>query len=84
MSEDKTLEQASPEYLDQLIDEREAARFIGYSVRTLQNWRLRGGGPQYSKISKRSVRYRRRHLLAWADNALRSNTSDQGGNSWGQ
>jgi len=36
--------------LDQLMDEREAASILCYSVRALQNWRLRGGGPKFVKI----------------------------------
>ena len=34
-----------PDYLDRLIKELDAADFLGYSVRALQNWRVRGGGP---------------------------------------
>lgn len=63
------------EYLDQLLNENEAARMLGFTVRALQNWRVRGGGPQFVKISKRSVRYRRRDLLAWIDKHIRANTS---------
>ena len=65
-----------PEYLDRLIDERAAAEFLGYSPRALQNWRLRGGGPRYISVSLRSVRYRRRDLIAWANQHARSNTSE--------
>ena len=83
-----------PDYLDRMLRENEAAAFLGYSVRALQNWRLRGGGPRYVKVSKRSVRYRRRELLAWANCRLANNTSDPvdpdnsalvaDGTSWGQ
>jgi predicted DNA-binding transcriptional regulator AlpA len=65
-----------PSYLDRLIDEFEAADFLGYSVRALRNWRVRGGGPRYVKVSARSIRYRRRDLIAWAEARLCSNTSD--------
>jgi predicted DNA-binding transcriptional regulator AlpA len=65
-----------PAYLDRLIDEFEAADFLGYSVRALRNWRVRGGGPRYVKVSARSIRYRRRDLIAWADARLCNNTSD--------
>ncbi len=65
-----------PAYLDRLIDEFDAAEFLGYSVRALRNWRVRGGGPRYVKVSARSIRYRRRDLIAWADARLCSNTSD--------
>jgi len=66
-------------FLDQLVNEKEAAAFLGYTMRALQNWRLRGGGPQFVKVSARSIRYRRRDLLAWTEARLRQNTSDMGG-----
>jgi predicted DNA-binding transcriptional regulator AlpA len=61
--------------LDRLINEKEAAQFLGYSVRTLQNWRVRGGGPDFIKVSSRSIRYRRRDLIAWSESHRRSHTS---------
>lgn len=60
---------------DQLLNEKQAASFLCYSQRALQNWRLRGGGPQYVKVSARSVRYRRRDLTEWIENRLRRHTS---------
>ena len=68
-------EHFAPEYWDQLINEQAAAGFLGYSVRALQNWRIRGGGPEFIKVSRRSIRYRRRDLRKWADSRLRANTS---------
>jgi len=67
---------ADPDYLNRLINEREAAAFLGYSVRALQNWRFRGGGPDFVKVSRRSVRYRRRDLIAWADRLTVSSTAE--------
>ncbi|MBB4657935.1 helix-turn-helix transcriptional regulator [Parvularcula dongshanensis] len=67
---------AEADHLDRLIDEKQAAEFIGYSVRALQNWRHRGGGPCFIKTSKRSVRYRRRDLVAWAESRLVTSTAD--------
>lgn len=63
------------DHLDRLINENVAANFLGYSIRALQNWRVRGGGPPYVKVSARSIRYRRRELIAWADSRLQANTS---------
>jgi hypothetical protein len=73
--------QADPksDYLDRLINENDAAGFLGYSMRALQNWRVRGGGPAYVKVSSRSIRYRRRDLINWAESRLRSNTSQPAG-----
>ena len=57
----------TPTELDQLMNEKQAAEVLCYSVRALQNWRCRGGGPRYIKVSARSVRYRRRDLLDWIE-----------------
>ena len=65
-----------PDFLDRLIDERKAADFLGFTVRALQNWRTRGGGPRFVKVSKRSVRYRRRDLNAWVEARLCAHTSE--------
>jgi hypothetical protein len=64
--------------LDRLLNEHEAAAFLGYTVRALQNWRLRGGGPVFVKVSDRSIRYRRRDLNVWVEQRLRSSTADLG------
>ena len=58
-----------------LVDEREAASILCYSVRALQNWRHRGGGPDFVKVSSRSVRYRRADLEKWIADRTVSNTS---------
>lgn len=58
-----------------LIDEREAASILCYSVRALQNWRHRGGGPDFVKVSSRSIRYRRADLDKWIAARTVSNTS---------
>jgi predicted DNA-binding transcriptional regulator AlpA len=65
-----------PDHLDRLLKERDAAAFLGYSARALQNWRVRGGGPVFVKVSSRSIRYRRRDLMAWAESKLAAHTSE--------
>jgi hypothetical protein len=67
------------DYLERLIGEHEAADFLGYSSRALQNWRLRGGGPRFVCVSRRSIRYRRRDLIEWAEGRLHSSTSEAAG-----
>ena len=64
-----------PDYLDRLINEIEAAHFLGYGARCLQNWRIRGGGPAFIKVSGRSIRYRRRDLIEWSEDHRVSHTS---------
>lgn len=70
---------SNPGWLDEAVNETEAARIIGGSVATLQTQRVRGGPDAipFLKLGK-SVRYRRRvlfeHLLA----RERRTTSDPG------
>lgn len=63
-------------YSDKLINEREAASFLGYSIRALQNWRYRGGGPRFVKVSARSVRYRLKDLIDWIEKKTISCTAE--------
>jgi predicted DNA-binding transcriptional regulator AlpA len=66
------------DYLDRLIREQDAADFLGMSVRTVQGWRLKGGGPHYIRAGNKAIRYRRRDLMAWTDQNIRINASDMG------
>lgn len=54
---------ANPE---QLMTEKDVASLICITPRALQNWRLRGGGPEYVKIG-RSVRYQRSDVMQFID-----------------
>jgi Helix-turn-helix domain len=46
------------------VDEKAAAELLGYSIKTLQNWRLLRKGPAYLKTTNgRSIRYRIGDLL---------------------
>lgn len=58
-----------------LLTEKEAAAYLSVSVRTLQDKRVRGGGPYFVKLF-RSVRYRVTDLDAFIDAATRANTSE--------
>ena len=60
--------------LDQLLTEKEAAALICYSQRALQNWRVRGGGPEYVKVSSRSIRYQKRDVLKWIEERKRKHS----------
>lgn len=64
--------------LDELVNEERAAKFLGVTKRALRNWRVRGGGPKYVRVSSRCIRYRRRDLLNWVEARVRENTSDMG------
>ena len=62
----------------ELINETEAADFIGLTPRTMQGYRYRGRGPPFVRLSARCVKYRRIDLLRWAESHLRTSTSDTG------
>ena len=62
-----------------LLTPPEAARIFNLSERALENWRHRGGGPKFVRVSGRCIRYRRGDLLAWIGERLRNSTSDPGG-----
>ncbi|MQA92561.1 MAG: helix-turn-helix domain-containing protein [Gemmatimonas sp.] len=53
-----------------LLSERDAAAALGLTPRTLQEWRRRGGGPPYVRISSRCLRYRVADLEEWAAERL--------------
>ncbi|GHF32178.1 hypothetical protein GCM10017044_28900 [Kordiimonas sediminis] len=71
MSHSTTAAVAAP-----LLNERQAAAYLNQSIRTLQGWRLRGGGPRFVKISGRSVRYRIEDINTWIEGRIVANTSE--------
>ncbi|WP_024707818.1 MULTISPECIES: helix-turn-helix transcriptional regulator [Martelella] len=71
--------QQSPLSLDPdfLMTETLTCELLSVSARTLQAWRLRGGGPPFVKIGK-SVRYKRRDITAWLSANTLTSTSQRG------
>ena len=63
---------------DALLRPSEVAFKLDVSLRTLEGWRLRGGGPAWIQISARACRYRNRILEAWITARTRKSTSDPG------
>ncbi len=63
---------------EQLLNEKQAAAFLGYTPRAMQKWRCVGSGPQFVRVSQCSIRYRLKDLTAWIDSRLRTSTSDNG------
>lgn len=61
-----------------LLSTSETAQLLGVSIRTLEGWRFRGGGPRYVKAGGRMVRYRLSDLDEWVDAQVRRSTSDLG------
>ncbi|WP_025322238.1 helix-turn-helix transcriptional regulator [Deferrisoma camini] len=60
-----------------LMNEKEAAAYLGLSVRTLQAWRQKGIGPAWKKLG-RAVRYALSDLDAFLEECTRASTSDAG------
>jgi len=60
-----------------LVDEQEAARMLGYTVGTLRNWRFKGRGPRFVRISPKSIRYRIQDLEAWIEFRLVQSTKEK-------
>lgn len=57
-----------------LLREKEAAQFLGFSVKALQAWRLRGKGPPFVRLEG-GVRYRLGDLIHARDRMLVNSTS---------
>lgn len=76
--EPKTEPDREPKTEPLLMNEKAAARLLGFKVRTLQTWRHRGGGPPFIRVSPRCIRYRKEDLLAWIEERRRLSTSDAG------
>jgi predicted site-specific integrase-resolvase len=58
-----------------LLTEREVASIFRVSVRTLQNWRVTGGGPEFVKLGSRVV-YRTTSIRAFLNERQRRSTSE--------
>lgn len=61
-----------------LLCQDDVASILGVSARTLEDWRLRGGGPPYIVISRRCIRYELTDLTAWLRGRSANNTSQAG------
>ena len=61
-----------------LLRETEAARLLAVTPRTLQAWRVRGGGPRFVRLGGRAVRYSAADLAAFVEHGVRRSTSDPG------
>jgi predicted DNA-binding transcriptional regulator AlpA len=59
----------------QKLRPKAAAKSLGVSASYLNQLRVKGGGPAYSKIGKRIVLYDEADLREWADAQLRRSTS---------
>ena len=47
------------------LDTKQAARLMGFSHKTLENWRSKGQGPRYYQLPNKRIRYIREDLFEW-------------------
>lgn len=59
---------------DQLIDEKQASQLMGISPRTLQGYRVKGGGPEFIKLNNKIVRYKISAIQNWINDNKKINT----------
>lgn len=59
----------------ELLNEKVVAKQLGCQVKTLQAWRVRGGGPEFVRVG-RLVRYNPRSIEAWVESRTARSTSD--------
>lgn len=59
-----------------LLTTTDAAEFLGVSRRTLEGWRVKGGGPRFVSVSRGMVRYRRTDLESWIEGRVVANTTE--------
>jgi predicted DNA-binding transcriptional regulator AlpA len=50
---------------DELMTTVQVAKYLGIAVSTLTMYRTMGAGPQYIKVLRRLVRYRRHDVDLW-------------------
>ena len=58
-----------------MLTQSEAAHFLRASVRTLEDWRVRGFGPKFVKIGSR-VCYQQSALTDWVEAQTRTSTAE--------
>jgi predicted DNA-binding transcriptional regulator AlpA len=61
----------------EILDTKGAAEFLRLSKSYLDRARVYGGGPRYLALG-RAIRYRKADLEAWANERVRTSTSEAG------
>jgi predicted DNA-binding transcriptional regulator AlpA len=66
----------APQDPDQLLSTIEVAQWLGCSRQWLELQRMKGGGPQFLRISRRRIRYRRSDVAGWLSQRAHSQTGE--------
>lgn len=64
--------------MPRFLKPQEVAAMLAVSVRTLECWRASGDGPEFSKPTPRTVRYREDVVEDFMERGTRRSTSDPG------
>ena len=64
--------------MEELLSTPDAARVLGMKPAALENWRWKGEGPPFVRVTARAIRYRREDLERFVEERLRRSTSDPG------
>jgi len=59
-----------------LLTEQQAASLLNVNPRTMQKWRIQGGGPRFVRMSRRCIRYWPKDIRDWVQNRIKSSTSE--------
>ncbi len=59
-----------------LLNQKQAADYIGVKTGTMEIWRYRGGGPPFIRISRRCIRYRPCEIDEWLNKRRAANTTE--------
>ena len=62
---------------DTLLTTQQLAEIFQTSPRTIEGWRVTGGGPPFLRVGGRSVRYRWGAALEWLKPRLAQSTSEE-------
>jgi predicted DNA-binding transcriptional regulator AlpA len=62
---------------ERLLTPKDAANFLRLSLSWLAKARMRGDGPPYVKIGRRSIRYREEALVQWLKSRARLSTGER-------
>lgn len=60
-----------------LMTQDQAAAYLAVAPRTLEHWRLKGGGPKFVRMSGRAIRYRKADIDAWIEGRCVASTSEK-------
>lgn len=61
---------------DQFVDDTRAAELLSLSRSYMRALRVKGGGPRFSALSRKAIRYRVGDLLEWAASKAAGSTSE--------